>query len=92
MADDVTLLRNVGIVGQGGAGKTSVAEALLFNAGATTRIGRTADGTSVFDFEPEEIRRQLTLTTSFHNATWKKHQLTVLDMPGYANFLPDALN
>jgi elongation factor G len=92
MADDVTHIRNIGIVGQGGAGKTSLAEALLFNAGATTRIGRTADGTSVFDTEPEEIRRQLTLTTSFHNATWKKHQLTVLDMPGYANFLPDALN
>jgi elongation factor G len=91
-AEDVTQLRNIGIVGQGGGGKTSLAEALLFNAGATTRLGRVGDGTSTFDFEPEEVRRQLSLSTAFHNLTWKKHHVTLVDMPGYANFLPDALN
>jgi elongation factor G len=91
-AEDVTQLRNIGIVGQGGGGKTSLAEALLFSAGATTRLGRTGDGSSTFDFEPEEVRRQLSLNTAFHDLAWRKHQITLVDMPGYANFLPDALN
>lgn len=90
--DDVTRIRNLGIVGQGGAGKTSLAEALLFNAKVTTRLGRVDDGTSNFDFEPEEQRRQISLTTAFHHLPWRKHEITVVDMPGYANFLPDALN
>ena len=92
MAEDVKLVRSVGIVGQGGAGKTSLADALLFAAGAVTRQGRVDDGTSNFDFEPEEIRRKITLTAAGHHLTWKKHEITLLDMPGYANFLPDALN
>jgi elongation factor G len=91
MSDDVKLVRSVGVVGQGGVGKTSVADALVFAAGAATRIGRVDDGTSNFDFEPEEIRRKTTLSTSLHGMSWKKHEITLLDMPGYANFLPDAL-
>ncbi len=89
---DVTLIRNIGIVGQGGGGKTSLAEAMLFDAGATTRLGSVDDGTSTFDFEPEEVRRKLSLTTAFHQASWKKHQITLVDTPGYANFLADGLN
>lgn len=54
---DTELLRNVVLVGQGGVGKTSVADALLFAAGATTRLGRVDEETSVFDTEPEEQRR-----------------------------------
>src|SRR6202158_226889 len=92
MADDVKLVRSVGVVGQGGVGKTSLADALLFSAGAVSRIGRVDDGTSNFDFEPEEIRRKTTLSTSFFHLTWKKHEITLLDLPGYANFLPDALS
>ena len=91
MSDDVKLVRSVGVVGQGGVGKTSVADVLVFAAGAATRIGRVDDGTSNFDFEPEEIRRKTTLSTSLHGLTWKKHEVTLLDTPGYANFLPDAL-
>ncbi len=90
--DDVNQIRNIGMVGQGGSGKTSVADAMVFTAGGNTRLGRVDDGSSLFDFEPEEVRRKLSLTTAFHDATWKKHQITVVDMPGYANFLPDALN
>lgn len=92
MADDVKLVRSVGVAGQGGVGKTSLADALLFAAGAVTRLGRVDDGSSVFDFEPEEIRRKTTLTSALHSLLWKKHDVTLVDLPGYANFLPDALN
>jgi len=90
--DDVGAIRNLGIVGQGGVGKTALGEVILFDAGATTRIGRLDDGSSAFGPEPEEVRRQLTLTTSFHHLTWRKHEITLLDTPGYNNFMPDALN
>ncbi|MEO8602537.1 MAG: elongation factor G [bacterium] len=92
MAIEVGQIRNIGIVGQGGSGKTSLADAILFTAGATTRLGSVDDGTSSFDFEPEETRRKLSLTTAFHHAPWKKHELTVVDTPGYINFLTDGLN
>jgi elongation factor G len=92
MATDITHVRNIGIVGQGGVGKTSLADAILFNAGATTRLGSVDDGTSSFDFEPEETRRKLSLSTAFHHAQWRKHELTVVDIPGYINFLTDGLN
>lgn len=89
---DVTQIRNVGIAGQGGAGKTSLAEALLFTMGATTRLGSVDDGSSNFDVEPEEQRRKLSLTTGFHHGTWNKCDVTLVDTPGYINFLADGLN
>src|SRR6185295_8929055 len=92
MATEVSQVRNVGIVGQGGGGKTSLADAILFAAGAVTRLGSVDDGTSAFDTEPEETRRKLSLTTAFHHAPWKKHELTIVDTPGYINFLNDGLN
>lgn len=92
MADDVKLIRSVGVAGQGGVGKTSLADAILFGAGAVTRLGRVDDGSSVFDFDPEEIRRKITLTSALHSLPWKKYDLTLVDLPGYANFLPDGLN
>jgi elongation factor G len=92
MAHEVSQIRNIGIVGQGGGGKTSLADAMLFTAGAVTRLGSVDDGTSAFDFEPEETRRKLSLTTAFHHAPWKKHELTLVDTPGYINFLTDGLN
>jgi len=85
-------LRNIGILGQGGSGKTSLGEAMLFAAGATLRLGRIQEGTSVFDYEPEEIKRQVSISTAFHSAAWKKHSLTLIDTPGYATFLADAIN
>jgi elongation factor G len=80
----------VGILGEGGIGKTSLGEALLFTAGATTRLGKVSDGTSVLSFEPEEIKRQITISTSFHDLSWKRHNVFLVDPPGYANFLPDT--
>jgi elongation factor G len=92
MALEVTQIRNIGLIGQGGAGKTSLADAMLFVGGATTRRGSVDDGSSAFDVEPEETRRKLSLNTGFHHAPWKKHQITLVDTPGYINFLTDGLN
>lgn len=91
-AAELEKLRTVGILGQGGSGKTSLGEALLFTAGATQRLGRVQDGTSVFDWEPEEIKHRVSISTSFHSLSWKKYFLTLVDTPGYAAFLPDAIN
>ena len=85
-------LRNVGILGQGGSGKTSLGEAILFAAGSTQRLGKVLDGTSVLDFEPEEIKHRVTISTAFHSLNWKKHGITLIDTPGYAAFLADAIN
>ena len=85
-------LRNVGILGQGGSGKTSLGEAMLFAAGATQRLGKVLDGTSVLDFEPEEIKHRVTISTAFHSLAWKKHGITLIDTPGYAAFLADSVN
>ncbi len=84
-------IRNVVLVGHGGAGKTSLAEALLNTAGATTRVGRVEDGTTVTDFEPEEIERQISLSVAVASCEWKGHKINILDTPGYADFTGDAL-
>jgi len=89
---DVNQLRNVGLVGQGGGGKTSLGEAMLFCMGATTRLGSVDDETSNFDFEPEEHRRRISLSTAFHHGAWNKTAISIVDTPGYANFLADGLN
>lgn len=85
-------LRNVGILGQGGSGKTSLGEAMLFTAGATQRLGRVLDGTSVFDHEPEEVKHRVSISTAFHSLNWTKHPMTLVDTPGYAAFLADSIN
>ncbi len=87
---DMSRIRTVGLLGEGGAGKTTLGEALLYAAGATTRQGRVDDESSVLDFEPEEMRRKATLSTAFHTLGWKKHDICLVDPPGYANFLPDT--
>ncbi|MDY6880929.1 MAG: elongation factor G [Thermodesulfobacteriota bacterium] len=83
-------LRNVAFVAHGGAGKTSLSEAVIFNGKATTRLGKVDDGTSNFDFEPEEIKRRASVSTSFHHCAWKKHIINVIDTPGDDNFLSDT--
>ncbi len=83
-------LRNIGLVGHVGCGKTSVAEAMLLNGKAVSRLGKVDDGSSNFDFEPEEIKRKITLSTAFHHCTWKKHVVSIIDTPGDDNFLTDT--
>lgn len=90
MADDIHRIRTVGLLAEGGAGKTTLGEALLYASGTTTRQGRVDDGNSVFDFEPEEVRRKLSLSTAAHSLSWKRHSVCLLDTPGFANFLSDT--
>ncbi len=85
-------LRNFGILGQGGSGKTSLGEAMLFSAGVTQRLGRVQDGTSVLDYEPEETKHVTSISTAFHSLAWKKHPFYIVDTPGYAAFLADSIN
>ena len=83
-------LRNVALIAHVGSGKTSLAEAMLFNGKGTSRLGRVDDGTSNFDFEPEEIKRRITISTSIHHCEWKKHIINIIDTPGDDNFLSDT--
>ena len=83
-------LRNLGIVGQGDAGKTSLVEAILFNTGMTDRLGKVDDGSSNMDFEPEETKRKITISSKLHHCEWNGHELHIVDTPGYTNFLHDT--
>lgn len=83
-------LRNLGIVGQGDAGKTSLIEAILYNTGMTDRLGKVDDGSSNMDFEPEETKRRITITSKLHHCEWNGHDLHIVDTPGYTNFLHDT--
>ncbi len=87
---DIQQIRNVGIIAHGGAGKTTLAEALLFNAKAVDRMGKVDDGSSNFDYDPEEIRKKITISTSFHHYSWNKVEVTLGDTPGYINFEADT--
>lgn len=83
-------LRNIALVAHGGAGKTSLAEAMLFNAGLLNRLGRVEDGNTAMDFEPEEIKRQITINSAFHQFSWNKYNLNLIDTPGDQNFFSDT--
>jgi len=87
---DAPSIRNVALVGHGGCGKTSLASALLFDGGAASRLGRVEDGTTVTDFDPDEIERQISLQTALAFVEWKKTKVNLLDAPGYANFTAEA--
>lgn len=83
-------LRNVAIVGHGKAGKTSLAEALLFNAGATNRLGKVDEGTTSSDFDNEEMKRKLSISTSLVACEWDNYKLNFLDTPGYPDFVAEV--
>jgi elongation factor G len=83
-------IRNLGIVAHGGAGKTSLAEAILFDTGMIDRLGRVDDGSSTMDFEPEEIRRKISITSALDHCEWAGHSIHILDTPGYGNFIADT--
>ena len=83
-------LRNIALVAHGGAGKTSLAEIMINKAGMSTRVGRVEDGNTVMDFEPEELKRQASLSSGFFHLPWKKHTISLIDTPGDQNFISDA--
>jgi elongation factor G len=87
---DAASIRNVAVVGHSGAGKTQLISALLFDAGTVNRLGRVDDGTTVTDFDDEEIARKHTLSASVAFAEWNKTKINLIDTPGFANFLSDS--
>ncbi|MDQ6674093.1 MAG: elongation factor G [Chloroflexota bacterium] len=79
-------LRNVGLFSHGGAGKTTLSEALLFRAGAITRMGSVDDGNTTTDFDPEELKRQMSVSLAVAPLEWQGHKINLVDSPGYADF------
>jgi len=87
---DAPSIRNVALVGHSGAGKTQLTSALLFDAGAVNRFGRVDEGTTVTDYDEEEIIRKHTLSCSLAFVEWNKHKINIIDTPGMSNFLSDS--
>jgi elongation factor G len=83
-------IRNVALVGHSGAGKTSLAEALLHRAGAISRLGRVEDGTTACDHDPEEQKRGISLSLAVAPFEWRDHKVNLIDTPGYADFMGDV--
>ena len=90
MAETIESLRNIAFASHGGTGKTSLAETMLFNAGIINRIGRVEDGNTAMDFELEELKRNSSLSSAFHQFNWKKHTVSLIDTPGDQNFFSDT--
>ncbi|MER3558555.1 MAG: elongation factor G, partial [Armatimonadota bacterium] len=80
-------IRNVALAGHGGAGKTTLAEHLLYLAGHIDRIGSVEAGTTVSDYDPDEIKRKISLSTSLLPIEWDSYKISLLDVPGYPDFI-----
>ena len=87
---DAANVRNVALVGHSGSGKTQLAAALLFDAGGVNRFGKVDEGTTVTDYDEEEVARKHTLSSSLAWCEWNKTKINLIDTPGMANFLSDA--
>jgi elongation factor G len=87
---DINMIRNVAIIGHGHCGKSSLAEAMLYSAGKIKRLGKVDKGSSAMDFDEEEIQRNLSINASFHNYSWKRHEIFLIDTPGDDNFLNET--
>ncbi|CUS95138.1 GTP-binding protein, partial [Candidatus Kryptonium thompsonii] len=83
-------IRNIGLIGHGGSGKTSFAEAILYSAGVTTRLGRVQEGNTVSDYHPDEIAQQVSINLSLLHCEWKDTKINIVDMPGYADFIGEV--
>jgi len=86
----VDKIRNIGLVSHGSVGKTSLGEAMLFSAGVTTRIGSIDEGTTVADYNTDEINRKISISSSLLNLDWKSHKINIVDMPGYTDFIGEV--
>src|SRR3954470_4957707 len=83
-------IHNVVLISHGGAGKTSLAEALIHLSGATSRLGRVEDGNTASDYDPDEIKRHMSISTSLVPVEWQDHKVNLLDTPGYADFFGEV--
>src|SRR5436853_7878709 len=80
-------IRNVALVGHNDTGKTTLVSQMLFNAGATTRLGRIEDGTTTTDFDPDEIDRKHSISTAVAHVEWKNTKINLIDTPGFGIFV-----
>ena len=83
-------IRNIAVMGHGKCGKTTLCEAMMFNSGAADRMGTVADGTTVCDYDQEEIKRQLSVSAAMAPAEWKGSKLNMIDTPGYFDFVGEV--
>jgi len=83
-------IRNVGLVGHGNCGKTTLAAASLFTAGATNRLTRVDEGNTITDFDEEEVQRKISISTAAAYVEWKKQKINFLDTPGFNIFINDT--
>jgi elongation factor G len=90
MSEKVERIRNIALIGHGGAGKTSLAEALLYKSGTIKRLGKIEEGNTAMDFEPEELKRRSSISSGFHQYGWKNHTINLIDTPGDQNFFSDT--
>ncbi|OQX71585.1 MAG: elongation factor G [Candidatus Cloacimonas sp. 4484_275] len=88
---DMTSIRNIALVGASGAGKTSLAEQMLFNAKATTRVGKVDEGNTVMDFNAEEIEKGMSLNLGIAHLEWNKTKINIIDAPGYPDFVSEQI-
>src|SRR5512140_1493888 len=87
---DAPSIRNVALVGHTGSGKTQLASAMLADAGMVNRFGKVDDGTTVTDFDEEEIARKHTLSACLAYVEWNKQKINLIDTPGFGNFFSDT--
>ncbi len=90
MKEEYGKIRTFALVAHAGAGKTSLGEAMLFTSGATTRLNKVDQGNSVLDFEPEEVKRKITINSAFYTFEWNKHIFNLIDTPGDFNFIAET--
>ncbi len=83
-------IRNVCLMGHGGSGKTTLAEAIMFNTGVLDRFGKVADGTTTTDYDPEEIKRKISISTAMAPCEWKDCKINIIDTPGYFDFVGEV--
>lgn len=88
---NVENVRSIGFIGHGGTGKTSLAEAILFNCKETDRIGKIEDGTTVLDYDPEEKRRHVSISMAVAPCEWNDHKIFLVDTPGYFDFVGEVI-
>jgi len=92
MSEKVESLRNIALVAHSGAGKTSLAETMLYDSGTIKRLGRVEDGNTAMDFDPEELKRTSSIGSGFHQYNWKQHTVNLIDTPGDQNFFSDTVS
>jgi elongation factor G len=90
MTIDISRIRNIGFVGHGGVGKTSLVEAILHRTGMTSRLGKVDDGSATTDFDPEEIKRKISINTAIAFCDYRDHRFHLVDLPGYGDFIAET--